>query len=63
MFQDRIHTLAGSAMQLALQIGLHVSGVGQDFARVRVQPHAVEQKDRAVLWQYCCIVSQWSVSL
>jgi transcriptional regulatory protein LEU3 len=63
LFKDKTHTLAGAAMQLALQIGLHVSGVGQDFARVRVQAHPTEQANRAILWQYCFIVCQRSVHL
>ncbi len=58
LYQDKVHTLAGSCMQLALQIGLHVAGVGQDFARERVQAHAAAQAVRALLWRYCVIVCQ-----
>jgi transcriptional regulatory protein LEU3 len=54
--QDTLHTLAGACMQLALHIGLHVAGVGQDFVRERIQFHAVEQAARARLWRYCLIV-------
>ena len=58
LLNDKIHTLAGACMQLALQIGLHVSGVGQDFARERVQAQVSEQNYRALLWRYCTIVCQ-----
>ncbi len=58
LYQDKVHVLAGPCMQLALQIGLHVAGVGQDFARERVQAHAMEQAFRALLWRYCVIVCQ-----
>lgn len=62
MFQDKVHKLAGLCMALALQIGLHVVGVGQDFARDQVQAHATEQDNRAVLWRCCVIVCQRSVT-
>lgn len=61
MFQDKVHKLAGLCMALALQIGLHVVGVGQDFARDQVQAHATEKDNRAVLWRCCVIVCQRSV--
>ena len=58
LYLDKIHTLAGACTQLALQIGLHVAGVGQDFARERVQAHVTEQASRARIWRYCVIVCQ-----
>lgn len=61
LFQDKIHTISGACIQLALQIGLHVAGVGQDFVRELVQAQAHEQAYRAILWRYCLIVCQRSV--
>ena len=34
MYKDMTHMLCGAAVNLATQIGLHVDGVGQDFARM-----------------------------
>ena len=35
MHKDKSLILSGAALQLAMQIGLHVIGNGQDFARIR----------------------------
>lgn len=61
--QDSMPTLTGLALQLALQIGLHVTGVGQDFAREQVQYLSTEQTNRATLWRYCTIVCQRYVDM
>lgn len=58
MYQESVHTLAGPAMHLALQIGLHVDRAAPDFSRDNVQMCAVEQADRAILWRYCLLVCQ-----
>ncbi len=47
---------SGAAVNLAMQLGLHISGIGQDFARDAL-PHCPEQiisRDR--LWSYIGIV-------
>ncbi|KAL7798800.1 hypothetical protein V8C43DRAFT_276295 [Trichoderma afarasin] len=47
--------LAGAALHLAMQIGLHVAGVGQDFARTILDGNRLERANRAMLWKQCCI--------
>ncbi|KAL7947515.1 hypothetical protein V8C42DRAFT_318000 [Trichoderma barbatum] len=46
--------LAGAALHLAMQIGLHVAGVGQDFARTILDGNQLERANRAILWKQCC---------
>ncbi|EHK17250.1 uncharacterized protein TRIVIDRAFT_205851 [Trichoderma virens Gv29-8] len=46
--------LAGAALHLAMQIGLHVAGVGQDFARTILDGNRLERANRAMLWKQCC---------
>ncbi|KAF2126784.1 hypothetical protein P153DRAFT_297077 [Dothidotthia symphoricarpi CBS 119687] len=57
MYKDMTHLLCGSAVHLATQIGLHVSGIGQDFARKPLMKNEDEKINRARLWLCCVIVS------
>ncbi|EXJ66224.1 uncharacterized protein A1O5_10840 [Cladophialophora psammophila CBS 110553] len=50
--------LAGAVLQLATTIGLHVSGVGQEFARTRVSQDLTYRVARGKLWTACVVVSQ-----
>jgi transcriptional regulatory protein LEU3 len=50
--------LAGAMLQLAMSIGLHVYGVGQDFSRTKLQFDQWQQVQRARLWALCLTVSQ-----
>ncbi|OAL18756.1 hypothetical protein AYO22_10450 [Fonsecaea multimorphosa] len=52
------HIFSGAAVNLAMQNGLHVLGVGQDFARVRLNNNEEEKISRARLWIYCIITAQ-----
>ncbi len=52
------HVLSGAAMHLAMQIGLHVFGIGQDFAGSRLRPDNKEKTLRARIWLQCLIVCQ-----
>ncbi|KAH8698905.1 hypothetical protein BGW36DRAFT_460728 [Talaromyces proteolyticus] len=55
-----VHIFSGAAVNLAQQIGLHVCGVGQDFARVKLIPNEAEKAYRAQLWEYCLMINQSS---
>ncbi|OAP57944.1 hypothetical protein AYL99_07034 [Fonsecaea erecta] len=55
---DITPVLAGAALQLATTIGLHVLGVGQEFARARVDQDLSYCSARGRLWTACVIVSQ-----
>ena len=57
MYKDMTHLMCGSAVHLATQIGLHISGVGQDFARMPVKKDQEQKVLRARLWLCCVIVS------
>ncbi|KAF1962136.1 hypothetical protein CC80DRAFT_155407 [Byssothecium circinans] len=57
MYKDMTHMLCGAAVHLATQIGLHVDGVGQDFARMPLKKDQEQRIFRARLWMYCVIVS------
>jgi hypothetical protein len=46
--------LAGAALHLAMQIGLHVRGVGQDFARTMLDRNRFDRDNRSMLWKQCC---------
>lgn len=60
--KDPSPALAGAALQLAISIGLHVWGIGQDFARKRLSPGGRNSRDfRARLWVNCLIVCQRQV--
>ncbi|PVI04715.1 hypothetical protein DM02DRAFT_160539 [Periconia macrospinosa] len=57
MYKDMTHMLCGAAVHLATQIGLHVDGVGQDFARMPLKKDQEQKIFRAKIWMYCMIVS------
>ncbi|KAF2686999.1 hypothetical protein K458DRAFT_297131 [Lentithecium fluviatile CBS 122367] len=57
MYKDMTHVLCGAAVHLATQIGLHVAGVGQDFARTPLKKDQDQKIFRAKLWMHCVIVS------
>ncbi|KAJ4404648.1 hypothetical protein N0V91_005798 [Didymella pomorum] len=57
MYKDMTHLMCGSAVHLATQIGLHIAGVGQDFARMPVKKDQEQKVFRARLWLCCVIVS------
>ena len=57
MYKDMTYLMCGSAVHLATQIGLHISGVGQDFARAPVKKDQEQKVFRARLWLCCVIVS------
>ena len=50
--------LAGALLQHALNIGLHIYGVGQDFARTRVPVDREQIYYRKRLWLLCITVCQ-----
>ncbi|KAI1660571.1 hypothetical protein F4813DRAFT_379347 [Daldinia decipiens] len=57
MYKDMTQMLSGAALHLAMQIGLHVVGTGQDFART-VLPSNADHSSRAFraqLWTRCLI--------
>ena len=58
MYKDPSHALAGAAMQLAIQQGLHVFGHEQDFARTQLWFADSDKIFRARLWINCLIVFQ-----
>lgn len=53
-----VHIFSSAAVNLAQQIGLHVVGVGQDFARVKLNPDETVKAYRAQLWHYCIVINQ-----
>jgi len=57
MYKDMTHVLCGAAVHLATQIGLHVAGVGQDFARMPLKKDQDQKILRAKLWMQCVIAS------
>jgi transcriptional regulatory protein LEU3 len=57
MYKDTTHLMCGSAVHLATQIGLHIAGVGQDFARMPLEKDQSLKVQRARLWLCCVIVS------
>ena len=58
MFKDSTHSLAGVAMQLALQNGLHILGREQDFVRQSIDEARSEVALRFRLWVHCVIIFQ-----
>jgi transcriptional regulatory protein LEU3 len=60
MSKDLTHFLSGAAMNLAMEIGLHTYGIGQDFSRVRLVRDDKEKDFRANLWLHCAIICQRS---
>jgi transcriptional regulatory protein LEU3 len=57
MYKDMTHVLCGAAVHLATQIGLHVAGVGQDFARTPLKKDQDQKIFRANLWMHIVNVS------
>ncbi|KAF2005768.1 hypothetical protein P154DRAFT_423997 [Amniculicola lignicola CBS 123094] len=57
MYKDMTHVLCGAAVHLATQIGLHVAGVGQDFARMPLKENQEQKVTRARIWMQCVVVS------
>jgi hypothetical protein len=55
MYKDMAHLMCGAAVHLSTQIGLHISGVGQDFARKPLKKDQDEKSIRARLW-LCCVI-------
>jgi len=53
MSKDITNILSGAALHLAMQIGLHILGVGQDFERTKLNPDENEKTFRARLWLQC----------
>ncbi|KAB5560325.1 hypothetical protein GE09DRAFT_962033 [Coniochaeta sp. 2T2.1] len=53
MFKDISHVLSGAAVALAMQIGLHLTGSGQDFSRTILNGGRARVVDRAHLWMHC----------
>ncbi|KIX10087.1 uncharacterized protein Z518_01168 [Rhinocladiella mackenziei CBS 650.93] len=58
MHKDISPVLAGAMLNLAVAIGLHVHGVGQDFSRTTLRHEENERIFRAKLWLSCLIASQ-----
>lgn len=54
--RDLSIVLAGAALHLARQIGLHIPGSGHDFARSNVGTERPESAIRTLLWELCCEV-------
>lgn len=57
MYKDMAHLMCGAAVHLSTQIGLHISGVGQDFARTPLKKDQSYEVTRARLWLSCVIQS------
>ncbi|KAI4100628.1 MAG: hypothetical protein L6R37_005386 [Teloschistes peruensis] len=55
---DPTFMLAGTMMQIAMQIGLHRPSHAQDFARFKVEFREEELKDRVKTWVACNMISQ-----
>ncbi|PTB36661.1 hypothetical protein M441DRAFT_62116 [Trichoderma asperellum CBS 433.97] len=49
--------LAGAALHLAMVVGLHITGVGQDFARTILNRNRCDRDNRRMLWRQCCTTS------
>ncbi|EXJ69247.1 uncharacterized protein A1O5_07283 [Cladophialophora psammophila CBS 110553] len=58
MFRDSSHTLAGVAMQLAVQNGLHIFGREQDYSRQNIDAKNSEVALRFRLWIHCVVTFQ-----
>ncbi|KAK7757120.1 hypothetical protein SLS62_000667 [Diatrype stigma] len=54
--KDLSSVLSGAAMALAMQIGLHVAGVGQEFARAKLVSTRSQKLFRAQLWMHCIMI-------
>jgi hypothetical protein len=59
---DIEYPLSGGMLHMALQIGLHVPFLSQDFARVRLILTEEDITARAEVWAYCVILYQrWAL--
>ncbi len=58
MHKDISPVLAGAMLNLAVTVGLHVHGIGQDFSRTTLHPDANQKIFRTKLWLSCLIASQ-----
>ncbi|KAL6246869.1 hypothetical protein RBB50_006176 [Rhinocladiella similis] len=58
MFHDSSHPLAGIAMQLAVQNGLHIFGREQDYSRQNINASDSKVSLRFRLWVHCVIIFQ-----
>jgi transcriptional regulatory protein LEU3 len=56
--KDVTHIFSGAAMNLAMEIGLHTIGIGQDFSRTKLAQNEKKKEFRARLWVLCLIVCQ-----
>lgn len=58
MTKDVTYIICGAAVHLAMQNGLHIPGVGQDFEPNQLRPDIAESMFRDRLWSFTCIVCQ-----
>lgn len=58
MFRDSSHSLAGVAMQIALQNGLHIFGREQDYSRQNIDAGKSDVSLRFRLWIHCIMTFQ-----
>lgn len=58
MTRDVTYIICGAAIHLAMQIGLHIPGVGQDFEPNQLRFCELERMFRDRLWSFTCIVCQ-----
>ena len=58
MTKDISYMASGAAIHLAMQIGLHIPGVGRDFAPDKVSPDPRKRTFRDRLWLLACVVCQ-----
>ncbi|KPI34453.1 Regulatory protein LEU3 [Cyphellophora attinorum] len=56
--KDITHVLSGVLLQHALSVGMHIFGVGQDFARIKLTADRSQLYARARLWALCIVVCQ-----
>lgn len=57
-WKDPSHALAGAAMQLAVQNGLHTFRHEQDFRRVQIDSNDRARMFRISLWLHCIMIFQ-----
>lgn len=56
MHKDISQMLSSAAMHLAMHVGLHIAGRGQDFVRFRIDRDRAQDLSRAHLWMHCLFV-------
>lgn len=59
---DVTYAITGSLLHMAIQNGLHIPTSSQDFSRVKINLTEIEIRKRALLWGYCVLTYQRSVS-